>query len=128
MNSESNDRYIRWQNYRISQFSFAVNLFLSFGVASLAFAISQKLADGSKIQAALNSVIFWWAISCAFGCAATIVCLLDFRYTAKKIRAQSCFNNFMAKICGPISWGAFWTQISSYIIGAFILLRAVINV
>ncbi|MFS1526276.1 hypothetical protein ACL7TT_19610 [Microbulbifer sp. 2304DJ12-6] len=84
MNTETRERYLRWQNFRITQFSFAINLFLGFGVASLAFAINQKLSESSKIVGDIDSVISWWAASCVLGCFATIVRLLDFRYTAKK--------------------------------------------
>lgn len=127
MEPRKRERYIRWQNHRISQFSFSINLFLSFGVASLAFAITQKLADDSKISESIDTVILWWACSCAFGCLATLSRLLDFRYTARKILAPSFANKFVAKYSGAVSWSSFWLQVGSYVVGAVILLRAVLN-
>lgn len=127
MNPQEKDRYIRWQGYRISHFSFAINLFLGFGVASLAFAINQKLGSASKIEATLNSIIIWWAFSVSFGSIATISRLLDFRYTAQKIKSKDCINSFMAKACGPASWAMFWLQVIFYVGGAYILIKAVLN-
>jgi hypothetical protein len=39
------ERYLRWQEYRINQLSFAINLFLSFAVASIGYAINLKLSS-----------------------------------------------------------------------------------
>lgn len=40
MTPEEHERYVRWQDYRITQMSFAINLFLGFAVASLAYIIN----------------------------------------------------------------------------------------
>lgn len=127
MEPEQRERYVRWQNYRITQLSFSINLFLGFAVASLAFAINLKLGDNPKNPELLVSVIKWWAWSAFFGCIATISRLLDFRYTAKKIRDGGGFNKVMAKWCGPVTWGMFWGQLITYAGGAYWFITSVVN-
>jgi hypothetical protein len=97
MTPEDQERYIRWQDYRITQLSFAINLFLGFAVASLAYAINLKLEGKTHGNVPLETTIIWWAISAAFGGVATMSKLLDYRHTARKIKDGGCFNSFMAK-------------------------------
>jgi hypothetical protein len=127
MNPKKQERYVRWQDYRITQLSFAINLFLGFGVASLAYAISLKLDNKTHGNVPLDATIIWWAVSAAFGVVATLSKLLDYRYTAKKIKDGGCFNSFMAKWCGPVTWGCFWVQVVTYVVGACLFLIGVIH-
>lgn len=127
MDQYQKERYARWENYRITQFSFAINLFLGFAVASLAYAINLKLENVLDRDIPLETIIVWWSVSAALGSLATISRLLDYRYTAKKIRKSGRFNAFMAKWCGPVTWGCFWGQILSYLLGSYIFIVGVIN-
>ena len=123
MDSDQKERYVRWQNYRITQLSFSINLFLAFAVASLAYAINLKINNVSGvIIVELYCSIYWWSASFALGVLATVSRLLDFRYTAikiKEIKDGDTFNAFMAQWCGKITWGAFWVQLISYCFGAY---------
>jgi|SRR5690606_52201 len=121
MNSKDRDRYIRWQEYRIQQLSFLINLFLTFSIASLAFAINIKLELKNE-NWVINNVICIWATSAAIGTLAPLFRLIDFRYTAEKIREGNRFNSFVAEYFGKIAWGAFWSQIALYVIGAYSFL------
>ncbi len=127
MDPDKKERYVHWQNYRITQLSFSINLFLSFAVASLAYAINLKLSPESQHQELLVFIINWWAGSAALGCVATISRLLDFRYTAKKIRDGGAFNEFMAKRLGPVTWGAFWGQLIAYVAGSYFFISGIVN-
>lgn len=127
MDSKQQERYVRWQDYRITQLSFAINLFMGFAVASLAYAINLKLGNTPRSSIPLESVIIWWSVSVGFGGIATISKLLDYRHTAKKIKDGGCFNIFMATWCGPVTWGAFWVQVIAYSIGAYLFIIGVIN-
>lgn len=127
MDDDSKQRYIRWQDYRIKQLSFSINLFLGFAIASLGFAINLKLAGKVQDSLFLILVIIWWAISAAFGSISTISRLLDFRYTARKIKHGGRFNTFMAKYCGFVTWLTFGVQVSTYFIGACLFVVKVIN-
>lgn len=127
MEPDQRKRYVRWQNYRITQLSFSINLFLGFAVASLAYVINLKIASGAHRGIPLETVIVWWSVSAAFGSMATVSRLLDYRYTAKKIKENGRLNAFMAKWCGPVTWGCFWIQIVSYTVGAYVFIVGVIN-
>ena len=122
MDTNTKERYVRWQNYRITQFSFAINLFLGFAIASLAFAMNAKFDRKAIPVEVLNVTIVWWGISVLAGVLATLVRLLDFRYTAQKIMHGGAFNEFMARYCGPITWSIFWIQVGSYALGAYLFV------
>jgi len=127
MDQDQKERYVRWQNYRITQLSFSINLFLGFAVASLAYAINLKLGEVAHQALPLNCVIIVWSVSAGLGCVATVSRLLDYRYTARKIKDGGCFNTLMAKCCGPVTWGCFWLQIIAYAIGACLFIQGVVN-
>jgi hypothetical protein len=128
MEQDKKERYVRWQDYRITQLSFSINLFLGFAVASLAYAINLKLNPESQHNELLVFIIKWWSWSAGFGCAATISRLLDFRYTAKKIKDGGAFNAFMAKWLGPITWGAFWGQLFTYVAGVYFFISGIVGI
>ncbi|MFA5422911.1 MAG: hypothetical protein WC374_03550 [Phycisphaerae bacterium] len=116
MGENLKQRYIRWQDYRIKQLSFAINLFIGLAVASLGFVINIKLSE--KSIDSLSLVIILWAVSILFGVISTIVRLIDFCYTARKIKDKNKFNTFMAKRCGCVTWVTFIFQVVAYMIGA----------
>lgn len=40
MNDQDKERYLRWQDHRITQLSFSINLFLTFAIATLGFSLA----------------------------------------------------------------------------------------
>ena len=126
MDADQKERYIRWQEHRITQLSFSINLFLGFAVASLAFALKMKLDGKPHGALPVETVIFCWAACAVLGCVATVSKLLDYRYTARKIKDGGAFNTFMAKYCGCVTWGCFWGQIITYTIGAYLFVAGAI--
>ena len=127
MDTDQKERYIRWQGYRISQLSFATNLFLGFAIASLAFVVNLKLENKPHGAIPIEIVIPSWAACAVLGCVATVSKLLDYRYTARKIKYGVAFNKRMAKCCGFVTWGCFWGQVVTYAFGAYLFLRGVIT-
>jgi len=126
MDANKKERYIRWQDYRITQLSFSINLFIGFAIASLAFVISIKLEGKPHGTIPLETVMVWWTASAVFGCIATLSKLFDYRYTAWKIRDGGSFNTCMAKCCGHITWVCFGVQVVSYTIGAYKFVTGVV--
>ncbi len=122
---DKNERFVRWQNYRIEQLSFSINLFLGFAVASLAYAINIKITGTLSETELLLYSIKCWSVSAGLGVVATVIRLLDFRYTAKKIISPNKYNSVMAKYSGSITWGAFWGQLLSYLLGAYFFISIV---
>jgi hypothetical protein len=43
MSAEERESFLRWQDFRVQQLSFSINLFLGFAVASLAFLLDQDV-------------------------------------------------------------------------------------
>lgn len=127
MEPQKQERYVRWQDHRIAHMSFAINLFLGFAVASLVYAINLKIENKPHGSVPLETTIIWWAASAAFGCIAIMSKLLDYRYTARKIKDGGSFNALMTKFCGPVTWGSFWLQVIAYVVGATIFIIGVIN-
>ena len=127
MDQEQKERYARWQDYRIKQLSFSINLFLGFAVVSLGYAINLKLGEDPRLMAPLSEIIGWWGASAALGCLATVSRLLDYRHTAQKIKEGGYFNTFMAKWCGPVTWGSFWVQLIAYVVGAYKFLFGIVS-
>lgn len=119
MNEDDKERYVRWQGYRIEQLSFSINLFIGLAVASIGFVISEieKTACMDK-----HYVLLFLAFSLAVGIVATISRLVDFRYTVKKIESGNENLKRLIDCAGKITWISFGLQLSSYLIGAGILL------
>lgn len=128
MTPEEQERYVRWQDYRVTQTSFVINLFLGFAVASLAYAINLKLGSKFHGNIPLETTVLWWAMSATAGALATMSKLLDYRHTARKIKDGGCFNSFMAKCCSRVTWGCLWFQVMSYAWGAFLFIKGVFYV
>lgn len=119
---EQRERYVRWQDYRVSQLSFSINLFLGFSVASLAYVINLLLTS-ARSNSALECVLMIWAFSAGAGCIATVSRLLDFRYTALKIKSPNGCNTFIAAHLGKVTWVMFWVQIILYPYGAYYFIH-----
>ena len=125
----SNDKFVRWQGYSISQLTFALNLFLALSVGALAFGL--KLLNDEKVlitgcskyafSLGLIAVIF----SIILGCAAVISRLMDFRFTARKVRSddkhdpdeESGVYKHRAACLGRLTWRLFWAELSTFAIG-----------
>jgi hypothetical protein len=129
------ERYVRWQNYRITQFSFAINLFLTFGVAALGFSCS-LLKEASLPPPGegwlLRYAIYGFAVSVVCGTLATLSRLFDFRYTALKILKKhsgwrQTTAKFFAAHLGKVSWCMFFLQLAALAYGAFRLLSLILS-
>ncbi|MCU7851066.1 MAG: hypothetical protein KZQ80_02520 [Candidatus Thiodiazotropha sp. (ex Monitilora ramsayi)] len=127
MEPEQRERYVRWQNYRINQLTFSINLFLGFAVASLAYVINIKLNEKpGTINPDLLFPIYWWSASAVLGTVASLSRLLDFRYTARKIKDSSECDKKTAKFFGKATWVTFWMQVITYIVGGYVFITNVV--
>jgi hypothetical protein len=137
MTDQDKKRYVRWQKYRITQFSFAINLFLSFAVAGLGFCLNLMKDSGltPPIEAGclLHYAVFSLVGSIGFGSLATLCRLWDFRCTAVEIKKKyedwrQNAAEFLAKWLGCVSWSLFYLQLAALAYGAFFLISAVMAV
>ena len=135
MTEDDRERYVRWQDYRITHFSFSINLFLVLAAAALGFAIS-LLKDSTFIpkagtgQALYRSVLSL-ACSIVFGSFATLCRLADFRFTVIKIGKKysdwrQSLAEFLAKYLGGLTWSFFYLQLAALAYGAFRLITAIL--
>jgi len=131
MTDEAHERYIRWQDYRITQFSFAINLFLTFAVAALGFCLTLVKDSGFTPPIGsgllLRHSVFSFAGSIVFGSLATLSRLWDFRFTAIKIRKsydgfRQRAAEFLAKWLGGVSWSLFYLQLAGLAYGTTCLI------
>lgn len=90
------------------------------------YVINLKLEQRVHSTVQLEAVIIWFAVSALLGCIATVSKLLDYRYTAKKIKDGGRFNALMARHCGNVTWCCFWGQLISYAVGAYLFIKGII--
>ncbi|HEX3856406.1 MAG TPA: hypothetical protein VHY30_03805 [Verrucomicrobiae bacterium] len=134
MTDEEKERFVRWQNYQITQFSFAINLFLSFSVAALGFCltlINSRFTPPPGTGYLLLHSAFSLGGAIIFGSLATFSRLWDFRCTAIKIRkkysdCRQTIAEFLKKWLGSISWSLFYFQLAALAYGAFCLIYVLI--
>lgn len=131
------DRYIRWQSYTISQLTFALNLFFGMSVGSLVFAFT-LIKDKDFVLSGCPKLIFQIAlislcVAVLASCGAVVSRLLDFRFTAKRIRLNETANNeesgvykYRYKILGQLTWRLFWLQLLTVGIGLVGLIGGVL--
>jgi hypothetical protein len=86
------ERLARWDKYRIEQLTFALNLFLGLSVGALAYGVALVREDGFALPPRPKKLLFIGlialAVSTLTGCIAVVSRWLDFKYTAKKLRAD----------------------------------------
>jgi hypothetical protein len=132
-----NEKFIRWQGLTINQLTFAINLFLGLGGGSLAFAIT-LLRDQTFLLGGCWKTVFLislvtLALSVIAGCAAVVSRLYDFRYTARKLRADELGDPtdeagayaYSSKILGLFTWRLFWFELVTLFVGLIGLILAI---
>lgn len=125
----ASERFVRWQGYTINQLTFALNLFLGLSVGALAFGITlfrdEKFIIIGCPKLAFSLGLITICISFVAGCLAVVSRLLDFRFTARKIRSdekgdpdnESGVYKYRTKLLGQVTWRLFWTQVISFFLG-----------
>ena len=136
MTNDEKDRYVRWQDYRITHFSFCINLFLTFAVAALGFCLI-LIKDPAFVPSrgtghALYCSVISFASSIIFGTLATLSRLLDFQCTAIKIKKKysdwrQLTAAFLAKQLGRVSWSLFYLQLAALSYGGLRLICTIVT-
>jgi len=129
MGKDQKDRFVRWQGYTISQFTFALNLFLGLAVGTLAFSVTLLKEDSFSLNSCLGNLflggLVFLCLSVVSGCCAVVSRLLDFRLTAQKIKDESNgagedvlgVYDYKTKLLGRISWRIFWVELTTFALG-----------
>ncbi len=131
--SVQRERFVRWQGITMQQLSYAINLFLTFTLASIGFILHLLIgatADLATWQFCLYGLaLFFLVISGALGIACTIIRLKDFRTTTKIANPrienhEKCEARLYAKWLGKITWCLFRFQVATFAVGVFLLIVA----
>lgn len=130
------DRYVRWQGLAIGQLSFAINLLLGLSVGSLGFAVA-LVRDSDFVPSKCYAIVFLVAsgllgIAVACGIGAVVTRLLDFRFTAKKVRkaktgdVAGLYSD--VKALGNATWRLFYVLVGCFFLGIAGLVISVFSV
>ncbi len=122
MSDRERDSFVRWQAYRIGHLSFSINLFLGFSVASIAYVVTASdsaQSNGHQLSPEMLISLYWWVVSAAAGVMATMSRLIDFRYTAKRVRNGRKGYKCTTWLAGHSTWIFFGVALASYCIGVW---------
>lgn len=140
----SNDRFIRWQGQTMAQLSIALSVISGLSIAGLGFSLSLLRQDDFN-PSGVYAVLFLVALATSFiasaaGIAALITRLMDFRLTARKVRAGSADEPLTlfgtdASNYGRATWRLFWAMVVCFalsvlcatIVTAGVYLRRIID-
>lgn len=132
------ERFTRWQQYAMSQLTLALNMFFGLAVGALAFSFS-LLTDKEFSPAGCPKIAFQiglvsLCIALFISCAAVISRLFDFRYTARKIRADhreeendSAVYKYKSSLLGRLTWRLFWFQVATLFVGFLGVVSGVLS-
>ncbi len=132
--SVQQEKFVRWQGITIRQLSYAINLFLTFALASIGFILHLLISatvDLTACQLYLNRLaLIFLIISGVLGIFCTINRLKDFRDTARIANPRTkghekCEARLYAKGLGKNTWRLFWSQVIAFIIGIVPLIATV---
>jgi hypothetical protein len=137
MADDKKDSFIRWQSTTIEQLTYAVNLILSFAVATLGFQITilldAKFNPSSWQKPVFSASLLILLVSVGFGIWCVINRLLDFRTTTRvaRNREQGKPNDEMTgdralyEKLGKITWKLFWWQVGAFAVGVLLLVLGI---
>lgn len=130
--------FVRWQLITIGQLTYAINLILSFSVATLGFQVTlllgEKFNPVSWQKCVFFLSIFLLVVSVGFGIWLVINRLRDFRATTKAARmrekgesdyAIEPYRNLYRKL-GDKTWDLFWWQIGTFGTGVLFTFLSVL--
>jgi len=120
--AEENDRYPRWQKIAIDQFGYALNLTLTFTIATLGYCFALMKDNGfvpvSSAKCAMTLSLLALALSAVSGFTCVVNRLWDFKGTAKRARndARAPSDDALDKM-GKRTWILFYVQLGTFVTG-----------
>jgi hypothetical protein len=118
----SNDRYPRWQKIFIDQFGYAINLILTFAIATLGYCFAllkdRDFAPGCPGKSAMLLSIVALGVSAISGGSCVINRLWDFRGTAQRAHNDvGAPSQEKLRRMGEVTWTLFYIQILAFLVG-----------
>lgn|GEM_PF-836696 len=134
----NNEKYIRWQGIALNQVTFAINFLLALAIATLGFSVSllkdEKFTPTGKVKCLFTFALLFQLVSVFSGIVAVISRTLDFRNTAQiarrvenpEGRGDVKSARLRVKKFGTATWGSFWAQIGSFVLGILSLIISIV--
>jgi hypothetical protein len=120
--AEENDKCQRWRKIAIDQLGYAINLTLTFAIATLGYCfVLLKEKDfllASSAQCAMILSLLALALSAICGFICVVIRLLDFRGTARRAcnHPKAPTADELREL-GNLTWALFWFQLGAFAIG-----------
>lgn len=138
-NQEPKGSFVRWQAVAVAQLTYAINLLLTFAVATLGFQVALLTGDKFSLAASWQKCLFSLPIlflgaSIIFGLAVVVNRLRSFRATMRAARAREngdteahTTNRTLYKILDPRTWWLFWWQAGTFAAGIVLTVASLLS-
>ena len=124
------DRCQRWQKIAIDQLGYAVNLTLTFTVATLGYwfvLLKDKDPIGGSAKCAMILSLLALALSAVCGFACVVNRLWDFRGTARRAWGkEEAPTQDELRGLGAVTWVLFYVQLATFALGVVALTVALL--
>jgi hypothetical protein len=136
---EPKGSFIRWQAINVAQLTYAINLVLTFAVATLGFQVTllvgEKFSLASSQKCVFGLSLLTLAFSVLFGLFVVVNRLRAFRATMRAARARENIKvdalqaeRELYKRLDHRTWWLFWWQIGTFAAGIALTIAAVLTI
>ena len=127
---DKNDKCQRWRKIAIDQLGYAVNLILTFTVATLGYwfaLLKDNLPLGSSAKCAMLLSLLALVLSAICGLMCVVNRLWDFRGTARRAcRLPEGPTKEELRGLGVLTWALFYIQLTAFTIGVAAVATALL--
>ncbi len=136
---EPKGSFVRWQAITVAQLTYAINLLLTFAVATLGFQVALLAGEKFSLAASLQKCLFCLSLvslglSVLFGLAVVVNRLRSFRATMRAARAREngkddvlTINRGLYKALDGRTWWLFWWQAGTFAVGIVLTVAAFLS-
>jgi uncharacterized membrane protein YbhN (UPF0104 family) len=133
----ADERYVRWQGLGIAQMTVAIALISGISVAGLGAGLAliqnDKFVLSPTFKPVFAASLLFLLLAAFLATAMVISRLLDFRLTARQVRAKqwpgykkpAILFHLDSDAYGRITWGLFWTACVALALGILALIACV---
>ena len=127
-----NTRFIRWQKAALDQLGYALNLILTFTVATIGYWFAllrdKDFSPGSSAKCAMLISLSALSLSGILGLACVVNRLWDFRGTASIARnhPRKPSKEWLDRL-GRLTWCLFYLQLGTFVLGIAALAMALLQ-
>lgn len=136
---EPKGSFVRWQAVAIAQLTYAINLLLTFAVATLGYQVALLAGDNFSLAASWQKCLFslsllFLGVSIFFGLTVVVNRLRSFRATMRAARAREkgntdalATNRALYKILDSRTWWLFWWQAGTFTAGIVLAVTSLLS-